>query len=78
VCLTNRPCLVDAIKWSEDNLIAVAAAHSVVITSPADMCGPRGHAAVDPNAQVQSTAHKRCLYFTWLLKTPSSSLHLAR
>jgi hypothetical protein len=55
VCLTNRPCPVDAIKWSEDNLIAVAAAHSVVITSPADMCGPRGHGAVDPNAQVRST-----------------------
>lgn len=47
VCFGLRPCAVDAVKWSEDNLIAVAAAHSVVITSPADLCGPRGHAALD-------------------------------
>jgi len=53
VTLSHRPCAVDAVKWSEDNLIAIAAAHVVVITSPADLCGPRGHAALDLNNQVQ-------------------------
>jgi hypothetical protein len=56
VCFGLRPCAVDAVKWSEDNLIAVAAAHSVVITSPADLCGPRGHAGLDAASQVNPSA----------------------
>lgn len=44
--LNYPPCPVDAVKWSEDNLIAVAAGHTAVIASPADITGPRGYAVI--------------------------------
>lgn len=39
--LYNEPAYPNAVQWSQDNLLAVAAAHSVVILSPADLAGPR-------------------------------------
>ncbi len=41
--LYNVPEHYDAIHWSEDNLIAVAAGHTVVVLSPAQLQGPRSH-----------------------------------
>lgn len=49
-CLSHAPCAVDAVKWSEDNLIAVVAGHTVVIASPADLTGPRAYAALGSNS----------------------------
>lgn len=47
--LNHPPCPVDAVKWSEDNLVAVASGHTAVITSPADITGPRAYAAIRPD-----------------------------
>jgi hypothetical protein len=47
---------VDAVKWSEDNLIAVVAGRTVVISSPADITGPRGFAALASSSSVGGSA----------------------
>lgn len=43
--LSNRPATPDCVKWSEDGVVAVAAAHSVVLLNPADLSGPRAFAS---------------------------------
>ena len=52
--LANRPVGVDCVKWSEDGVLAVAAAHSAVLLSPGDLDGPRAFASpggtCDPTA----------------------------
>lgn len=45
--LYHAPCPVDAVKWSEDNLIAVVSGHTAVIASPADITGPRAFISID-------------------------------
>lgn len=37
----NRPHYPAAVEWSEDNLLAVATANTVVILNPAHLSGPR-------------------------------------
>jgi hypothetical protein len=58
--LSLRPPPVDAVKWSEDNLIAVAAAHTVVISSPADLGGPRGYAAIEQQQHQVGRINRVC------------------
>ena len=41
----RRPAFPDAVKWSEDNLLAVAAGSTAVILNPADLAGPRAFVA---------------------------------
>ncbi len=41
--LYNVPAYYDSVKWSEDNLLAVAGGHTVVVLSPAHLQGPRSH-----------------------------------
>lgn len=55
--LSHPPCPVDAVKWSEDNLIAVASGHTAVIASPADITGPRAYAAIRTDSM---PAHLGC------------------
>lgn len=40
VGLANKPVAPDCVKWSEDGVVAVAAAHSAVLFNPADLAGP--------------------------------------
>lgn len=54
--LPHAPCAVDAVKWSEDNLIAVVAGRTVVISSPADITGPRGFAVLASSSSVGGSA----------------------
>lgn len=44
VGLSNRPVGPNAVQWSADGVLAVAAAHSVVLLSPGNLLGPRGFA----------------------------------
>lgn len=39
--LFNAPAFAPAIAWSQDNLLAVAAGHTVVLLSPGALAGPR-------------------------------------
>ena len=49
--LYNAPQFPNAIAWSpDDNLLAVAAGHSVVVCSPADVTGPRALAELQADA----------------------------
>lgn len=41
--LMQEPHFPDAVQWSEDNLIAVAAGSSAVVLNPANLAGPRAH-----------------------------------
>lgn len=41
--LGHRPCFPQAVQWSDDNLIAVAAGSAVAILAPWNMSGPRGY-----------------------------------
>lgn len=43
--LANKPVPPNAVQWSADGVLAVAAAHSVVLLSPADLQGPRAFAS---------------------------------
>jgi hypothetical protein len=43
--LYNTPQYANALRWSEDNLIAVAGAHTVVVVNPCDFGGPRAFTA---------------------------------
>lgn len=42
----NAPQHPQSVQWSQDNLLAVAAAHTVVVLHPGDLSGPRGYVAV--------------------------------
>lgn len=44
--LFHTPEGLDCAKWSEDNLLAVAAERAVLILSPANLQGPRAHVSV--------------------------------
>ena len=44
--LYQQPELPDAIHWSQDNHLAVAAGHTVVILNPSHLAGPRGYVAI--------------------------------
>lgn len=41
--LFNAPAFANAIEWSDDNHLAVAAEHSVVILNPGNLKGPRAY-----------------------------------
>jgi hypothetical protein len=70
VWLYNVPEFYDAIQWSEDNLIAVAAGHTVVVLSPAELQGPRSHLSMPaPETEPLQAGCKPSNY--------DSSLHLA-
>ena len=43
--IPHKPVHPDCVKWSEDGLLAVAAAHSAVVLNPGDLGGPRGSAS---------------------------------
>lgn len=43
--LANAPNAPDCIKWSEDGVLAVAAAHSTVLVAPGALGGPRAFAS---------------------------------
>ena len=51
--LYARPTYPDAVKWSDDNLLAVASGPSVVICSVSDLSGPRSFT----NCAVQDLPH---------------------
>lgn len=44
--LYNAPEYLDAVKWSQDNLLAVAAAHTVVILNPSQLDGARSYVTI--------------------------------
>lgn len=46
--LYSGPEFHNAVQWSEDNLIAVAAGRTVVILSPSDLSGPRNYITIKP------------------------------
>ncbi|CAK9276707.1 unnamed protein product [Sphagnum jensenii] len=46
LALVGAPTFPNSIKWSEDNLIAVASGHLVTILNPASLSGPRGYASI--------------------------------
>lgn len=41
--LMQEPHFPNAVQWSEDNLVAVAAGSSAVVLNPANLAGPRAH-----------------------------------
>lgn len=57
-CLSARPAPLDAVCWSADNLLAVAAGRCVVLVSPADLGGPRAYAPLPADCGATSTGCK--------------------
>ncbi|KAJ7519835.1 hypothetical protein O6H91_20G057800 [Diphasiastrum complanatum] len=50
VALAAAPIFPNSIKWSDENLIAVAAGHTVTILSPSTLSGPRGFISISPSS----------------------------
>jgi hypothetical protein len=46
--LYSAPLYPDAVKWSDDNQLAVAVGQSVLILNPCDLSGPRMFTTKDP------------------------------
>lgn len=43
-CLYSSPVTCDAVKWSEDNLLAISTESGVSLLSPCDLAGTRQYA----------------------------------
>jgi hypothetical protein len=54
--LYNAPACPGAVAWSEENILAVAAGHTVVLLAPGYLDGPRGFAVARDGSAASAPA----------------------
>ena len=78
--LYSAPLYPDAVKWSEDNQLAVGVGQAVAILNPCDLSGPRMFTTKDPPTSGTLHLYVHCTnqpgrmgHHRWCWTTPHSS-----
>ena len=69
-CLYSSPVTYDAVKWSEDNLLAISTENGVSILSPCDLAGSRQYATPDEPSEGDTAVHSQHPFFTERIRGP--------
>ena len=67
-CIYSSPVTYDAVKWSEDNLLAISTESGVSILSPCDLAGSRQYATPAEQLEGDTAIHLELIFLPALTR----------